>query len=345
MMRRKPSRRQVLLAGAALTTGGCFPEVGGQWPVLDDSCRDEAEPAPGGGESPVAQALGEDAVSVDPATQRTTVVAGPARQLLEAVLAALTSGATPWTALLPDWTPATRIGVKVNALNQQCPTSVVLVRALVDSLVDGLGAARDRIIVWDRRADELRQCGFTEEAVGAKVLGTIASVSSTSGPGYGDPTCGVVAGKAPRLSRILTELTDVTINVPVLKTHAICGVTGAMKNIYGVIDNPGDYHANIATALPQLYRLPPIRRSFRLHLLDALVAVTTGGTSSPADTVPKRLAASRDPVALDAYALALADRLRDEKRLGLAAVDRSVMGWMEGARALGLGSLTYALKG
>lgn len=356
MVRRSSTRRQVLVAGVAFGAAGCFPSVGGRWPTVEAACRDDGAGSTGDGGTEeggtgdggaaaavVSEVHRDDAVTVDAATQRATVEPGPAREMIEAALAGLAAGPSPWRTLFPEEGERLRVGIKVNALNQQCPTSVVLVRALVDSLVEGLGVGRDRVIVWDRRSDELGQCGFTEASVGARVLGTIASVESSAGPGYGDPICGVVAGKAPRLSRILTDLTDVTINVPVLKTHAICGVTGAMKNVYGVIDNPGDYHANIATALPLLYRLPPIRRSFRLHVLDALVAVTTGGTSSPADTIPRRVAAAVDPVALDAYALALANRLRAEKGLGLPPVDLGATSWMENARKAGLGATSYGL--
>lgn len=331
------------MAGASAAAAGCFPNVGGRWPTVSEACAPGEALEPPAAASPVAEIFRDDAVVVDAATGRAALQPGPVRAMLEALLAALVPQGEPWAALLPDWTPATRIGIKVNALNDSCPTSVVLTRALVDSLVEGLGASRENILVWDRRLDELARCGFTEAAVGAKVLGTWRDVGDESGPGYGDPTCGVVAGASPRLARILTDLTDLTINVPVLKTHAICGVTGALKNIYGLIDNPGAYHANINTALPELYRLPPIRNALRFHVIDALVAVTTGGTSSPADTVPRRLLASADPLALDSRALALVDQLRDEKQVNLPPVDRAYLKWLENAHAKGLGSLEYRL--
>jgi uncharacterized protein (DUF362 family) len=336
------TRREVLTAGAVLAASSCFPEVGGSWPTVVPACADADVLPPIDTPSLVAEVRRDEAVAVDAATGRATLDGAMVREMLEAALAALVPAGGAWSALLPEWTAQTRIGIKVNVLNEQCPTSVELVKALVDSLVDGLGASRQQIVVWDRRLDELTQCGFTEQTVGATVLGTLNSVSDAGGPGYGEVACGVVAGSAPRLSRILTDLTDLTLNVPVLKTHGICGLTGAMKNIYGIIDNPGDYHTNVVTALPALYRLPLIRRRLRFHVLDALLAVTTGGTSSPADTVPARVLASQDPLALDAYALALADQLRDEKQLNLGPVDRTYTGWMENAQALGLGSLKYA---
>lgn len=339
----RTTRRQVLVAGAAVAAG-CVPDVGGRWPTVSEACKEEGSLAPPLLPSPVAEIFREDSVLVDAATQRPTPQQGPVRLMLDAALAALVPTGSPWRQLLPEVTPETRIGLKVNTLNELCPTSVVLVRALVESLVEGLGTTRDRLLVWDRRGDELVRAGFTEQAVGAPVLGTWRSYADQSGPGYGDPECGVVAGRAPRLSRILTELTDLTINVPVLKTHALCGVTGALKNIYGIIDNPGEYHANLNTALPELYRLPILRRHLRFHVLDALVAVTTGGTSSPSDTVPKRVLLSADPLALDGRALSLTEELRAQKQLDLPPIDRTPMGWLEKARELGLGSLEYELR-
>lgn len=341
--RNRRSRREVLVAGASAAAAGCFPDVGGRWPEVSDACAPGEEPQAPAVASMVAELQRDDAVLIDAATSRAAPQPAPVRQMLDGLLAALVPQGQPWATLLPDWTPQLRIGIKVNTLNDSCPTSVAVTRALVDSLVEGLGAARENIIVWDRRLDELTRAGFTADAVGAQVMGTYKDVGDQSGPGYGDPICGVVAGAAPRLARILTDLTDVTLNVPVLKTHAICGVTGALKNVYGLIDNPGAYHANLNTALPLLYQLPPIRRALRFHLLDALVAVTTGGTSSPADTVPRRLLASVDPLALDSRALALVEELRAEKAAGLPALDRAYLAWLPNAEAAGLGTLAYRL--
>lgn len=342
--RRRPSRRQFLLgaASASATALGCFPDVGGTWPQLTEACL-QSSPVQANERSPVIEVLRADSVLVDPSTQRASVQEGPVREMVDEALTAL-GGAAPWRTLLPDFVPGMRVGIKVNVLNELCPTSVPLVKALVGSLSAGLELDPRDIIVWDRRLDELERAGFTSESVGATVMGTVNSMGDSRGPGYGEPICGMVAGKAPRLSRILTELTDLTLNCPVLKTHAICGVTAALKNVYGVIDIPGEYHRNLSSALPALYQLPPVRSRFRLALVDALVAVTTGGTSSPPDTVPRRILLSADPVATDAYALALVEKLRAEKEIGLPPVDRSVMGWLEKAAAEGLGTLEYELR-
>ncbi len=343
----RPTRRQVLAGAAAVSAGaltGCFPEVGGHWPELGEGCRDDGVGAPLDGSSPVVEVYREDSVLVDPATQRATVQEAPVQAMLAAALGALVEGGTVWKQAFADFTPASRVGIKVNTLNEQCPTSLALVKALVAALQEGLGAAPENIVVWDRRLDELTRCGFTSDALGVRVLGTVASTTDASGPGYGEPVCGKVAGKSPRLSRILTDLTDFTVNCPVLKTHEVSGVTGALKNIYGIIDIPGEYHSNLLSALPALYRLPPIRSRIRLTVLDALIAVTTGGTSSPPDTTPRRVLVSLDPLAADSHALALVNQLRAEKDLGLPALDPATTGWLQQGFELGLGTLKYQLR-
>jgi uncharacterized protein (DUF362 family) len=328
-------------AAAGVTLGslaGCFPEVGGLWPYVGEQCRDLQPPdQPIAGASRVTEVLCAGSVTGDPPLVQSDQVAS----MVNAALASLAGRADYWTALLADYTPGMRIGLKVNCLNRACATQVPVVRALVESLKAQLGATADQIVVWDRRMDELVGCGFSSSAVGASVMGTVLSTTDASGPGYSAAYCGVVEGKAPRLSRILTDLTDVTINVPVLKTHGVSGVTGALKNIYGVIDIPSDYHANLNTAMPALFRLPPIRTRMRLTVLDALIAVTNGGTSDPPDAVPRRVLAAVDPLAIDSRARALVDELRADA--GDSPVDEKVLGWLRKGYELGLGTLEHEL--
>ncbi|MFH0901872.1 MAG: DUF362 domain-containing protein [Pseudomonadota bacterium] len=345
---RKSTRREFIFNTARATAGfaalgvaGCFPDVGGNWPHITGDCvdSDETEPLPGA--SPVAEIVRDD--SVQEVAGGFEIQQDVVQEMLDQALGTIAGNAAkPWQTLLPDASSTTRIGIKVNCLNEYLSSSVALVRALVESLRAGLGIAGEQIIVWDRRGDELARGGFSESTLGTRVVGTVASTADASGPGYGEAICGVVAGKTPRISRILTELTDLTISVPVLKTHPVSGITAAMKNIYGVVHNPGDYHQNLAVALPALYRLPPIRRSIRLTICDALIAVTLGGTSDPPDAVPRRILVARDPLALDCRALALVNSLRAER--SAPPVDPAVTGWLDNAYDLGLGTMSYKLE-
>jgi len=353
------SRREFLTAvarvgaGAAVTgISGCFPDVGGSWPEVEATCQQSDAGVGVQAPSRVVEVFREDSVTDltgdDSDAVKMAVNGQVVRPMLDELLLSLTEGAAnPWLDILPDFHPSMRIGIKVNCLNEMVPTSVALVKALVESLRESLDIDGQQILVWDRRLDEMVPAAprklFDAEELGVRVVGTVNSAGSTSGPGYSEPICGEVAGRMPRLSRIITDMTDATINCPVLKTHGISGVTAALKNIYGIIDNPGEYHDNLSDALPALYNLPPIRNHIRLTILDALIAVTTGNTDAPPDTYPGRIVASRDPLALDRYAVDLVNRLRAEKQLDLPEVSSSVLKWLDNGRELGLGSLRYDL--
>ncbi len=340
------------MAGVA----GCFPSVGGKWPP-PSTCGCSApdgggvpdEPAPAVGASTVVTIQRDDSVDAKGKSldqPYLDVVAS----MVDAVLTALAGGAVnPWSVILPSAGWCTRIGLKVNCLNAYLPTSPAVVRAVIRSLTTHANICPGNIIVWDRRLDELSEVGaYTEEhLLGARLVGTVRSTGDGRGPGYADTSFGTFQGSTPRLSRILLEETDVTINLPVLKMHGQSGVTGALKNIYGVIDIPGTYHTDPAkgtdlqTALPALYAIPPIRKSIRLTLVDALRAVTNGDTASVPDSQPKRIFGSLDPLALDYYALDLLNQLRAARNLG--PVDSTRTKWLDNAHALGLGANTYRL--
>lgn len=341
------TRRQFLrdtgMVAASATVGACFPDVGGKWSEELAQCEPRQSLPPAVSPNVVA-AYDAGSVTLDGTSGRPMVQAGPVAQMVADVLHDLTSNtAAPWQGIFPDYTDQTRIGIKVNCLNQGCATSVEVVRAVVDGLKADLGIDSQRLLVWDRRLDELTRCGFTEQSTGATVIGTYNAYNDTSGPGYEEEVCGIVGAQTSRLSRILTQETDYTINIPVLKRHGISGVTAAMKNMYGVIHNPEDYHKNHNEALPAIYNLGPIRERVRLTVLDALRTVAIGGTSSPMDTIGSRIAVAQDAVALDAFAVALVNQLRAEKNLGLTDVDPTKLAWLGKAQDLKLGSQNFNL--
>jgi uncharacterized protein (DUF362 family) len=262
---------------------------------------------------------------------------------------------SPWRVLLPGYRPGMRIGLKVNCLSPYVPTSPALVRAIVVSLRDKLGVDPAKIVVWDRRLDELNRHGkySADDLAGAQLLGTILQpvqdggvpeTSNVGQPGYGDPISPTIECQSPRLSRILTDLTDLTINCPVFKRHGVSGITAAMKNIYGIIDIPGNYHKPLLeTALPKLYALPAIRNSISLTIVDALVAEVTSDTADQSDFEPRKILLAQDPVAMDSYALVLLDTIRASIANGLPPTDTKLTRWIDNAAARGLGTKSFSL--
>jgi hypothetical protein len=262
---------------------------------------------------------------------------------------------SPWRVLLPKYRPGTRIGLKVNCLSPFVPTSPALVHAIVVSLRDKLGVDPSKIVVWDRRLDELNHHGkySADDLAGAQLLGTVLDppqdggvpeTSNVGQPGYGDPISPTIECQSPRLSRILTDLTDLTINCPAFKRHGVSGITAAMKNIYGIIDIPGKYHKPLLeTALPKLYALPAIRNSISLTIVDALIAEVNSDTADQSDFAPRRILLAQDPVAMDSYALVLLNQIRASIANGLPPIETSVTRWIDNAAAHGLGTTNFSL--
>jgi uncharacterized protein (DUF362 family) len=370
------TRRQILTgaAGVAATASlsgiaGCFPSVGGTWPDAGpDALAEEAGVSPGGCSTPdggAAQA--EDQPTPKQGTSTVVTIqrddsvdikgkslAQPqldvVQRMVDAVLSTLASGAdNPWSVLLPTAGPCTRIGLKVNCLNPNFATSPAVVRAIIKNLLTNLQVCPSNIVVWDMRLDQLKTAGKYADAhlQGARLVGTDISLADKGNPGYSTDFFGTFQGSTPRLSRILTEQTDITINCPVLKAHPQSGITAALKNIYGIIDMPSSFHTDatkntdLQTALPALYNIPIIRNSLKLTMMDALQGVAQGDNYSVPDCLPGRIFASTDPLALDRYALDLLNQLR--AAAGKNPITGSIVSWLDNAYQLGIGTKGYNL--
>jgi uncharacterized protein (DUF362 family) len=364
------TRREVLTgaagAAAAASLGGlagCFPNTGGDWPdtappVCGCTPPDAGSPAeqntsPVTGTSTVVAIKRDDAVDAKGKSLDQPQFDAVA-SMIDSVLSTLADGAdNPWSAIIPGISKCTRIGLKVNCLNSTVATSAAVVRAIIKSLrTHHPDLCPGNIIVWDRRTDELVGAGkYTKDDLqGARLQGTINSMTDRTGPGYSTRHFGRFQGREPRISRIIVDQTDVTINLPVFKMHYQSGVTAAFKNIYGIIDIPGEYHsdeknpdAGLQTALPALYAIPVIRNSIKLTIIDGLRAVIDGDTNKPCDATPCRIIGSMDPLALDYYAFDLLNQLRAAHRPALGPVDKKLTKWLGNAHAMGLGAQNYKL--
>jgi uncharacterized protein (DUF362 family) len=210
-------------------------------------------------------------------------------QMLDAAITRLTGLPDANTAWQGLFDPGERIALKVNTAGSSVWTHVPLVTAITDRL-QAIGVPPEQITVYDRSSRELRGAGFktNRDGPGVRCYGTDDSYSGQA----------TVTGQATRLSDILMQA-DALINVPLLKQHGLSGFTFALKNHYGTINNPLDFHYGqpFRRGLAEISTLPPIKDKTRLIIGDALTLVLGDNWDLllPADS----LFMSFDPVALD----------------------------------------------
>jgi len=95
------------------------------------------------------------------------------------------------------------------------------------------------------------------------------------------------------------------INIPVLKTHGGCGVTGALKLFYGVLSmsfaDAGYHYSQIGEVLGEMFAHV---RAPDLNIMDAIWVSYASLGGYPPNTTSRQniLLASLDPVALDYWA-------------------------------------------
>ncbi|MCX7918256.1 MAG: DUF362 domain-containing protein [bacterium] len=204
------------------------------------------------------------------------------------------------------------VGIKVNTLaGKQLSTHPELALAIAYSLRDA-GLPANQIIIFDRQNNELQTAGYqlNYSRTGIRCYGT-----DTSGIGYElEPKVYNSIGSC--FSRILTEQCTALINVPVLKDHGIVGISGAMKNLYGVIHNPNKYHDNLGDPyIADLNCMPTVRDKMKLVICDGLVAQYHGGPAYKSQYAwyYNGIIVSTDPVALDYLCWQIIEQKRREK--------------------------------
>lgn len=271
--------------------------------------------------------------------------------------------AEAWASLVK---PTDRVGLKISAAGQQYFATH---HAVVDAVVSGLnqaGVSNDRIILWDRDAEDLKQAGYREKAGGYRVRWPYPGrgyapknvyVSSVLGQLiWGDldftrrySTFELDPKEKPKdnlssnshFAKVLTNDVDKVINLPVLSAHASCGVAGALYNMtIPNIDNWRRFTTGFGEsdpAIPEIYSDPLITNKVVLTIMDGLVAQFAGGPEFQPNYAVHHatIYASRDPVALDTIALKQIDQWREKARMRLNEKDAS---YLQTAREYGLGN-------
>lgn len=254
------------------------------------------------------------------------------------------SSSTFWEKL---FLPGDSIGLKINTLGLAGISGTPATshfQAITSSIINSItktGIKEDNFIIWDRSEEELISAGFSiQSEIGkTRVLGNVASRGGSGGVGYSSEEL-KVGEKTTHLSKILTDMCSSIINIPLMKDHGIAGVTGALKNHYGSINNAREFHGNNATnpGTPEINLLEGIRRKQKLIIMDALMGVFNGGPRWDRKFMWHYggIIIGTDPVAVDTVMLSIMNEKR--KIEGMPEISESNAKHIRISKEMGIGT-------
>ena len=217
------------------------------------------------------------------------------------------------------------VGLKVSTLGLMSIAGTEYVShfsAVTSAIHNGLKKAKvqdKNIIIWDRSDEELVNAGFSikKQPDALRVFGTNKTRTEES-IGYSSKSY-QVGSLQSRVTKIVTDMTSVMINIPALKTHRLVGITGALKCHYGTVDNPGDMHENNCTnpGIAEVNTISIIRKKQKLIIVDALLGLYEGGPWWQQSYIWPfgGILVGTDPVAVDAVMLKIIDEKRIKENL------------------------------
>jgi len=309
---RREFLKQMALAGAALTV---LPGVA------------EAAEAAAKGSSKSRVVIATDTAVF---SQGTTVNKAVLGKMLGNSMAKLTdskTGAQAWEKL---FTPNDVVGIKVNCLfGVGVSTRPEVVRAVIDGLKMA-GVDENNIIVWDRSTSDLIKAGFSPNSgKGVKVFAD----DDHWGP---EIQRGAFKGK---ISTVINDRVTAIINMPVLKSHGLTGVSCCMKNHFGSFNNPGKHHGNACTpAMADFNSIPMVKDKTRLVVVDALRPQHSSGPGLQNNDQFNyhSLIVSADPVAADYHGTGIIQS--ELAKAGKQTIPDSKLIWLQAAQERGVGT-------
>lgn len=249
------------------------------------------------------------------------------REMLDTSMLSLTGAESVEAAWRSLFTPGERVGIKINPIGGKLLSNThELVGAILDSLQE-IGFMKGNLVIWDRRQEQMAEAGFTEENYpGITCIGT-EYIDRSSGEEvwkgedrlnkdvfyefdivgeYDEATMPYMinGGTKSYFTRILTDMVDKVINVPVLK-NAGSGITLALKNMaFGVTSNTARGHKIWNRYIAEVCAFPAVRDKTVLNIIDGLRGCYEGGPGAVARYIwnANRIWAATDPVAVDEIA-------------------------------------------
>lgn len=280
-------------------------------------------------------------VNHDNCTSDNKIIYQAAYDMVEKGMLSLTREKNIKEAWLKFVSPNERIGLKVNPVaGPQLSTSVEVTKAIVSQL-ENAGVKRSNIIIWDRREEQLFEAGFNHENFpGIKIIGTerpengsmydengkLHSLKMIDTTWYYWADCEekydsatipymVNEGKYSYFTKIVTQMVDKIINVPILK-NAGASVTLCLKNLaFGAVTNTARLHKQLwAETCAEVNAFPPLRDKVVLNIVDGIKGCFNGGPGANPQFFCeyKTVLVGTDPVAVDrvGYDIVINERIK-----------------------------------
>jgi hypothetical protein len=256
------------------------------------------------------------------------IVAQAAYEMLAKGMLDLTGETSLKEAWLKFVGPKEKIGLKVNPVaGPTLSTSIEVTQAIVKQLTEA-GIQKENILIWDRREEQLTEAGFTKDNFpGIKIVGTErpenGKMYDENGKLYGERMIDkdwyywadceekydsatipymINEGKHSYFTKIVTQMIDKIINVPILK-NAGSSVTLCLKNLaYGSVTNTGRLHKQLwHETTAEVCAFPPLRDKVVLNIVDGIKGCFNGGPGANPQffTNYKTLLIGSDAVAVD----------------------------------------------
>jgi uncharacterized protein (DUF362 family) len=192
-----------------------------------------------------------------------------------------------------------------------------------------LGAGAGRVRVMDNPFGGPAKDAYADSGIGDAVREAGGEMEVMANMKFQDTP--IPNGQAIKSCRVYQDIvdTDVLIDVPIAKHHSGAVLSLGMKNLLGVVSNPGDYHSNMAERVTDLTSLVMPD----LTVVDAIRILTkdgpTGGNLNDVKQM-NTIIASHDIVAADSYAATLFGKIARDvpivyagARRGLGTMDLS----------------------
>lgn len=283
------------------------------------------------------------------------------RRLLASGIQSLTRSSNNFSAWSAIANPQEKIGIFIAPNGWNHPSTLT---PIIEEIVSGLtsaGVPASNIFLWSRShldtaflksslADIFPTSQFTD-AVSAGYDASVTYDSPVKGTliwsdvEFGDES--PFAGRLSHVTTLLTRELDRVIQINSLAADRNAGVRGHIYSLaYASVDNFNRFLSHpgvLAEAAPEIFSLEALADKTCLFITDALIGSVVGNKPGKIHYHPavSELWLSRDPVALDSYALQRANTIRES--INIRPLPPSASDLLSNSQLMQLGSTTFSI--